>query len=100
MLGGTLYPYLLLKVVGVPLSLSSGASPPPSVTFAFDSLNPQEQLSTLVASGNEGSCQNVHSSEEEGNISQEARLQYNSGKDEQPGPMGKTEMETERKELF
>lgn len=73
---------------------------PTSCHIWFDSVNPQEQLSTLVASGNEGSCQNVHSNKEEGNISQEARLQYNSGKDEQPGPMGKTEVETEREELF
>lgn len=100
MLGGTIYPHLLLEVVSVPLSSSSGASPPPPVTCAFDPLNPQEQLSTLVASGNEGSCQNVHSNKEERNVSQEARLQHNSGKDEQPGPMGKTEVETEREELF
>lgn len=63
-------------------------------------LIPRNSLSTLVASRNEGSCQNAHSNKEEGNVSQEARLQYNSGKDEQPGPMGKTEVETEREELF
>lgn len=42
--------------------------------------------------------QNVHSNKEKGTVGQEARFQYNLGKDEQPGPMGKTEVETERKD--